>query len=231
MRITLQPTRHGSERCSSRAAEDQFAQHIISVMAAAAARSVLQHSRPHRLVTIRFSNYNEQARWVLDYFHVPYEESGWLPFLATFGVIANGGLFSGKADKQSSRLSTPFLVTDDGLKLHDSVDIMRWTNKRYASAADDLYPNEEAGQLQAYFIDRLGPLCRRLCYFYVLEDAETFLDACEKNCGPTQTMLLRWLWPWAKPFLVKRLGVTPEKAEKARINILKVWKDSNTNQS
>ena len=130
-------------------------------------------------------------------------------------------IFHCSAASVSTRWSTPLLITDDGKKLHDSVAIIRYANKRYASSAQDLYPTPEVAKLQEHYMDRLGPLARRIAYNYVLQDVDSFLDMCEKNCGPRQARVMRWLWPWARPYLVNGLQVTPEKAAKARTFLLK----------
>ena len=97
--------------------------------------------------TFTTRNFAEKARWALDWFEAPYIEKPYLPVLSTFGVIANGGISSGKQDRGaytalhaplllvlrwvteclavSTSLSTPLLITNDGKKLHDSADILK----------------------------------------------------------------------------------------------------------
>jgi glutathione S-transferase len=86
----------------------------------------------HTLVTIPFSAYCEKARWGLDRFGVAYREALYAPGFHTLGVLREGGASSGQADAQSSRFSTPLLITRDGLKLHDSHAILKWVSDHHS---------------------------------------------------------------------------------------------------
>ncbi|MEZ4340912.1 MAG: hypothetical protein R3B82_30175, partial [Sandaracinaceae bacterium] len=62
----------------------------------------------YELVTIAFSHYCEKARWALDLRRVPYRERRYLPamhLLATRRALRGTG--AGRADRHSSRFSTP----------------------------------------------------------------------------------------------------------------------------
>jgi hypothetical protein len=57
----------------------------------------------------------------------------------------------------STRFSTPVLVMEDGSKLHDSRDIMRYADGRVNHA---LFPSEEVSKYVEHFHDFLGPVSR-----------------------------------------------------------------------
>lgn len=135
----------------------------------------------HKLISIAYSHYNEQARWVLDHFSVPYREKAYLPILHFLPVmLATLGRGVGKADSVSTRFSTPLLITDSGRRIADSREIMRYVSDRFSKAETNLYPHEEVQRLQNQFHDQLGPATRRIVYYYLLPD-QKFSDELVKN--------------------------------------------------
>lgn len=186
---------------------------------AAATRAVTPAAR---LVTIRFSHYAEVARWGLDYHRVAYAESPYLPFLSTLGVIAAGGLFTGAADRVSTRFSTPLLVVvggEGGPPIHDSRLILAWADARRPAGSPSLL-SDGAGEDVARFHDLLGPHTRRVAYSHLLADEPLFWRVCEENVGAAQTRVLRAVWPLARRAL-RGLGLEPERVAKSRGHILR----------
>lgn len=173
---------------------------------------------PATLVTIRFSHYNERARWALDHHGVAYNESPWLPLLSSVGVILHGGLSSGRSDRISTRFSTPLLI-DGRHRVHDSHAIMQHADAQYAAHADAcLFPVGDATvpALCAHLHDKLGPHTRRVAYHYLLQEADEFLDTCEQNVGPgAQMWAFRAMFPFASGYLRKGLGITPDRVAKS----------------
>lgn len=173
-------------------------------------------STVHRLVTIRFSHYNEKARWVLDRFRVPYRESPWMPLLHVLGVVAaTRGRGRARADRASSRFSTPVLVADDGTVLRDSSEIVRWASDRFAPPGGDLYPFDEVSALERRLHDDLGPHTRRCAYFYGLDDPSTVAELARRNVPAGQARAFLALRPLIQPALVRALDVTPEAARRS----------------
>lgn len=192
-------------------------------MAAAAAAARGPGQKLHTLVTIRFSHYNEKARWALDHHRVPYMERPYLPLMSTFGVLKAGGWSSGKADRSSTRLSTPLLITDEGKKLHDSALIASYADERYGTPATSLLPSKHKQEILAtdlHYHDFLGPHTRRLAYFHLLKNEEVLMDCFSRNVDPAQFRVFRMLWPVAKNQL-QRLGLTKDKVEKSHGYILR----------
>ena len=170
----------------------------------------------HRLVTIRFSHYNEKARWALDRYRVAYLESPWMPVFHILGVVAaTRGRGTGRADRASSRFSTPVLITDNGTVLRDSADIVRWVSDRYAGPGSDLYPTDEVGRLETQLHDDLGPHTRRCAYFYGLGDAALVAQLARRNVSAVQAAMFIALRPLLQRLLVRGLRLGPETAQRS----------------
>lgn len=178
----------------------------------------------HKLVTIRFSPYNEKARWALDHLKVGYVEEPYLPITHFAGVVANGGLLTRRSQPGSSRWSTPMLVTSHGQVLHDSTQIIEWADAHYASPANTLFhERKEVASVIAEF-DKLGHFSRRLAYAHLLKEseAELFLETAAKNVG-VDSLQCRMFMAFRGPLMrYVRRGVEaddPEKVRKARHRI------------
>lgn len=168
----------------------------------------------HRLITIRVSHFNEKARWALDRFSVPYVEEGYMPLLHMPRVVlATRG--KGRADRVSTRASTPVLVADDGQVLCDSAHIVRYVSDRYATAETTLYPTDEAAELERRFGETLGPDARRIAYLYGLSDPSFLARAARLNVGPTQTRVFVTLRRPVTAVVRRALRVTPRAAERS----------------
>jgi glutathione S-transferase len=170
----------------------------------------------HKLVTIRFSHYNEKARWALDRFRVPYRESPWMPMFHVLGVIGTTrGRGTARADRASSRFSTPVLVADDGSVLRDSAAIVRWASDTFAPPGEDLYPTDEVAELETRLHDELGPHTRRCAYFYGLEDPALVRQLARRNVPWFQATLFVALRPVIARLLVSGLNLTPDAAARS----------------
>jgi glutathione S-transferase len=168
----------------------------------------------HRLITIRFSHYNEKARWALDRYRVPYREERYMPtfhFLPTMALALRHGL--GRKDVASTPFSTPALVTDDGDCLRDSSEIVRWVSDRHAGGA--LYPTDEVAALERRFHDELGPHARRVAYFHAFGDPSLLGKMADHNVGRAQAALFKVFQPVAELGIKKSLRVTAEGAERS----------------
>jgi len=167
----------------------------------------------HRLITIPMSHYNERARWALDLCGVPYEERGYLPLLHFAPVFKNAvGRRSGSADRASSRFSTPLLITPDGRRIHDSGEIVRYAVQHYGGSLDIGSP---ATALAQTFHDELGPKTRLLIYHWLLPERELMAWIARENVGPVQTRIVTTTYPLFRRAMVKALGVTPARADRA----------------
>lgn len=178
-----------------------------------------------RLVTIRFSHYNEKARWALDRCGIPYEESPHLPATHTpFAAWASRG--SGSSDRVSTRFSTPVLV-DGERRIADSTDIARYAAAHSASGYD-LIPTEREDEilaLDAEFSTRLGAHTRRLAYFYCLQDKDLFLRLAPLNVPGLESTVWKLTYPALRAYLRWGLAISPERAERSMNRTREIFAD------
>ena len=161
----------------------------------------------HELTGIAFSHYVEKARWALERFCVPYRDERVLPlfhFVAVYRVH-RGKL--GRADAASSRFSTPVLRTDDGRILCDSADIVRYVSDRFAPPGHDLYPSQEAADLEHYFHDALGPHTRRVAYATLFEQPELLQQMADRNVDRWQAGAFGAAYPLVRKALTRFLEI------------------------
>lgn len=165
----------------------------------------------HRLITLRFSHYNEKARWALDRFAVPYREEPYMPFFCSMAVAVATRGRGGAADRTSTKYSTPILLTRDGRVLADSTEIAKFA----AGSDDTFFPNDEVTSLVSHYGDRLGPYTRLLAYWHVLRHPGMIERLAEANVSPRQTQVFRWLLPLTKSNLKRFLGLDEASRDKA----------------
>jgi glutathione S-transferase len=187
-----------------------------------------QTKTEYELITIRFSHYNEKARWACDYFQVCYNERPNLPILhmapvyfATRKYNANN-----KADNISSSLSTPVLIEKtSGTILCDSTDILRYLDGKYGSPDTNnnkvhtLYPSEyksEIMNLEKRLHDRFGTNTRRMAHYYVLADPKLSKQIAFVNLGNSlQSYLYHYGYGFVKNQVLSQLAATKEGVVKA----------------
>jgi glutathione S-transferase len=173
-----------------------------------------------RLITIRFSHYNEKARWALDRCGHAYDEEPYLPFihgLGTAPVLLRHGV--GAADKGSSRFSTPVLIAD-GRVLTDSSDIVAFASERAADPRKQLYWTAEARELEAHYSGRFGGDARRVAYWYLLPQRELIVDLARRNAGPRQARVFALGFPLFVRLLRGALAIDEVQAMRSRDNVL-----------
>lgn len=172
-----------------------------------------------RLITIKFSHYNEAARWALDLQRVPYTESRHAPGLHVPAVwLATRG--RGTADKASSKLSTPCLKAPEGSVVQGSLEILRYADAHRERGFEPLVPvaerdNEWAWELMSHYHDRLGPNTRRWIYGFVLSDAELFTRLARLNSPAWQSWLISKGSHGLISYIRSALAVTPERVERS----------------
>jgi len=159
----------------------------------------------YRLISIRFSHYNEKARWGLERHGLAYKEHGFMPVLHMPAVaLATRGRSENRADKVSSPLSTPVLICPDGRRICDSSEILRYLNDRHG---DTLYDAPRTEELEQRFHDELGPHTRRVAYYYVLDDREAMTALADGNVGVAQRVLFRIVYPLGKSWMQSRMRI------------------------
>lgn len=172
--------------------------------------------RPFRLVAIPFSHYNEKARWALDRFAVPFRQASWLPGLHLLPVaLATHFGRDGRADGQSSRLSTPVVVTDRGERLCDSAAILRYVSERFGAPDASLYPTEESSKIERWLGEELGPETRVLAYHFAFAHRPTLRFLMTRNVGRVQVALGTLLTPFLARGMTRSMGLGPDRLERS----------------
>jgi glutathione S-transferase len=157
-----------------------------------------------RLITLAFSHYNEKARWALDWCGVKYHEDRYLPGFSQLAVLAATRGRGGRADRVSTRMSTPVLVTEGGRALCDSTDIARWASATLALGGDGpLFPEPSVGALVDELGVELGPYVRLLAYFHVMRAPGAMDVLATENVGRGQALAFRVLAPLGRRYLTR----------------------------
>lgn len=154
----------------------------------------------YELITIAFSHYCEKARWVLDRNRVPYRERRYMPaFHLRATRRALEGTDVGRADKASSRFSTPILVGGEA-PIADSSEIVRHIEPT-------LLEDPEAERWDRYFGDELGPHTRRVVYWFCLKQPSLLFELADRNVGVAQAWLFRAVFPLGARRLKRALNI------------------------
>jgi glutathione S-transferase len=175
-----------------------------------------------RLVTIRVSHYNERARWALDHLGVRYVEEAYMPMLHVPAVLLATRGRGGKADRVSTRMSTPVLVTGEGPPICDSSEILRWADARFGTPTTTLYPashRAEIEALEANVHDEVGPHTRRLAYFMGLVRPEVLHRLADRNVGARQAWLFRRVAGVVIAGVSRGLKIDREHAERSQARL------------
>jgi glutathione S-transferase len=175
-----------------------------------------------QLVTIAFSHYNDKARWALDRFGVEYRERRCMPMFHFPAVMWVTRFRGGRADRASTRWSTPVLVTDDGERLCDSARIARYASDRFGTPQTSLYPAEHLAELEAlerHLHDKLGPHTRRFAYYHLLGNPTLMATLVRHNVGRVQAAAFLATLPLWRAGLRRALGIDRERAEASLVRI------------
>ena len=110
---------------------------------------------------LRFSHFNEKARWALDYKHVPHRRRSLAP-----------GPHASRSKRLGGRGTTPILIVD-GEVIGDTTEIVASLEKR--NPDPPLFPDHEADrrtalELEERFDEELGPGIRSAIFHAILPD-------------------------------------------------------------
>lgn len=156
---------------------------------------------------IRFSHYNEKARWALDYKGIEHERRTLLPGQH---VMKAKRLYGGKA--------FPVLVVD-GEVIPDSSRIVEAAER--LSPEPPLYPvdpgqRQRAVELESWFGEELGAQLRRALFFDLLPDSRRAVEVFTIGFGPATKLIYRILFPALRPVMRSAMGVDAAGAEDGR---------------
>ena len=155
-----------------------------------------------------FSNFNEKARWALDFKHVSHVRRSLLP----------GGP---RAMAFSLRGTLPVLDLD-GERLVNSTRIIAALEGRYPQPA--LYPEDprernEALALEDFFDEQAGHELRRAGFYQWRESPGFVSRLLTTGRGRTTRAAMRALLPGALLYARRRYGIYPAEAERARVKL------------
>ncbi len=179
------------------------------------------------LVTIPFSHFNERARWALNYFGHSPPERRYLPMFHFWGVWRATRGRNGKADANSSRFSTPVLLSDE-VCLADSAEIVRWADTTFSTEATTLYPAEHRAEIEAFeqeVHDRIGGHTRRIAYFYVFSSSAALAQLARDNVGASQASMFRAAAPLIRVAMRKRFGIDQGGLERSLAKVRDAFAD------
>ena len=168
----------------------------------------------HRLISLSFSNYNDKARWALQRCGVAFHEERYMPGFSSGAVAFATRGRGGKADRVSTRFSTPFMICEDGSYLSDSTDIARFASS-HLPQGEGLFPDARVDELVERFSARLGPYTRLVAYYHALRHDGLLEKLAARNVGPSQARWFRAVYPLGKRALTRSLGLSAPRAQRA----------------
>lgn len=161
---------------------------------------------------LKLSNYNEKARFALDYKNVAHIRRtgmpGYQPRVAKQLTGGEGRTF-------------PVLVLD-GEAICDSTRIIAALERRFPDPP--LYPADPAArrralELEEYFDENLGAEIRLVFVHLSLGLPDVFLGSFVPELSGARRMLARLSLPAMRPRLVKQFGINASAVERARVKI------------
>jgi glutathione S-transferase len=161
---------------------------------------------------ISFSNFNEKARWALDYKRVPHgrrtSDNGLHPL---FSLILTRG-----------KHKTFPLLQIDGRTIGDSTAIIEELERRFPEPP--LYPAEpderrHALELEDFFDENYGHEVRRLAFWHLLADDDAGVLTMRELAGPRPEPVLRAMLPPMRAWMFRYYGINEESARVARERI------------
>jgi glutathione S-transferase len=155
---------------------------------------------------LKVSNYNEKARWALDFKGVPHVRRAAIP---------------GRHEKVARRLSggNTFPVLEiDGRAIGDSTEIVAELERRVPDPS--LYPSDpeerrRALELEDFFDEELGPPTRLLVVNHLLVDGGPMLDAFAPGEGRLWSLIAHAAFPLMRPKVAARFGIDEQAVERA----------------
>jgi glutathione S-transferase len=155
---------------------------------------------------LKVSNYNEKARWALDYKGVPHVRQAAMP-----------GRHVALAKQLSGRRTLPVLMID-GQAIGDSSDIIAELERRHPDPP--LYPADpeekaRALALEEFFDEELGAHVRLLAIHHLLPDSKLMVGAFMPDLRGPARLMARATIRGARPGVIKNFGISPETVELA----------------
>jgi glutathione S-transferase len=155
---------------------------------------------------LKVSNYNEKARWALDYKGISHVRRAAVP-----------GRHAAIAKRLCGGATFPVLVIG-GEAIGDSTTIVEVLERRVPEPA--LYPADpverhRALELEDFFDEELGPHVRTLVVHHMLPDGGLTLGAFMPDIGPVRRLAARALFPLVRRRFKAYLAITPRSVDVA----------------
>jgi glutathione S-transferase len=155
---------------------------------------------------LKVSNYNEKARWALDYKRVAHVRRA-----------AHPGSHRAIARRLTGGRTFPVLVLD-GDAIGDSTDIIAALERRVPDPP--LYPadarsRQRALELEDFFDEELGPYVRLLALHHMLADRDLLLDVFAPDLGRIRRFVARAGFPALRRRVIAEFGITDPRVEEA----------------
>ena len=155
---------------------------------------------------LKVSNYNEKARWALDYKAIPHVRRAEIP-----------GRHVAVAKRFGTGTTFPVMQLD-GETIGDSTAIIAALERRYPDRP--LYPSDpderrRALELEGFFDEELGPYARTLVVHHMLPDAGLTLGAFFPDLRGPRRVVARAMFPGIRRRFVSSLGISAESVERA----------------
>lgn len=177
----------------------------------------------NRLITIKFSHYNEKARWALDRCGVPFVEDAHLPMLH-FPAVLRASPRGGVTDRVSTRYSTPLLVTASG-PISESTEIAKFAAK-HVGPEHALIPADvadEVEELDRWFGLKLGPATRCYGYHHMLRQPALMKRLAALNVPGLESKVWSVIFPLMSGAVRRSLRVNPATAQRAHDRIVEIF--------
>jgi glutathione S-transferase len=156
---------------------------------------------------LRFSHFNEKARWALDYKQVPHRRESLVP-----------GRHPLQSRRRGGRGTTP-LLRIDGEVLGDSTEIVAGLERRVPDPP--LYPDTEierktALELEEHFDEKLGPGIRSAVFHALLVDRRLTIALTTQGLPARERVLGNAAWPLLRLGIRRSLPADAEAARRGR---------------
>jgi glutathione S-transferase len=155
---------------------------------------------------LKVSNFNEKARWALDYKSIPHVRRAVLP-----------GQHRAIAKRLAGGRTFPILVLD-GKPIGDTTEIIAALERLRPEPA--LYPSDpearrRALELEDYFDEELGPHSRALAIHHMSKDGGLFLGAFAPDLPAPRRVLARATFPLLRRRVKAGMGIDERAVELA----------------
>ena len=155
---------------------------------------------------LKVSNYNEKARWALDYKGLPHTRRA-----------VEAGRHPAVARRLTGGETLPVLELD-GEAIGDSTRIIERLEQ--VQPEPPLYPSDpderrRALELEDFFDEELGAYVRRIIIHTMLPDARFFLGAFAPDAQGLQLRIAVAVFPLIRRRLIKQFAITPESVDEA----------------